>query len=94
MKKLLLVIPIVAAIALFAAAHTHKPTTVTLTAGRDLSCITTSVNWNSGQKDEISFMSGKFWNGDIDMWHYRRRSRELTQQFVNELAALLNRTIG
>jgi len=32
--------------------------------------------------------------GDIDMWHYRKLSRELTQQFMNEVAALLHRTIG
>ncbi len=42
----------------------------------------------------VQLLSGKFWNGDIDTWHYRKLSRELTQQFVNELAALLNRTIG
>ncbi len=42
----------------------------------------------------VQLLAGQFWNGDIDLWHYRRRSRELTQQFVNELAILLNRTVG
>ena len=42
----------------------------------------------------IQLLSGKFWKGDIDMWHYRKLSRELTQQYVNELAALLNRIVG
>ena len=42
----------------------------------------------------VQLLSGKFWKGDIDMWHYRKLSRELTQQFVNELAALLNRIVG
>ena len=41
----------------------------------------------------VQLLSGMFWNGDIDMLHYRKLSRELTQQFVNELAALLNRTV-
>jgi len=42
----------------------------------------------------VQLLSGQFWNGDIDNWHYRKLSRELTQQFVNELAALLNTTTG
>ncbi len=42
----------------------------------------------------VQLLSGQFWKGDIDMWHYRKLSRELTQQFVNELAALLNRIVG
>jgi len=42
----------------------------------------------------VQVLSGKFWNGDIDMWHYRKLSRELTQQFVHELEALLNWTTG
>ncbi len=42
----------------------------------------------------VQLLSGKFWNGDIDRWRYRKLSRDLTQQFVNELAALFNRTIG
>jgi len=42
----------------------------------------------------VQRLSGEFWNGEIDLWHYRRRSRELTQQFVHELAALLNTTTG
>ena len=42
----------------------------------------------------IQLLSGQFWQGDIDMWHYRKTTRELTQQFVNELATLLNRTVG
>jgi hypothetical protein len=39
----------------------------------------------------VQLLTGQFWNGDIDLWHYRKRSRELTQQFVNEVAALLTR---
>lgn len=31
-----------------------------------------------------------FWHGDIDTWRYRKQSRELTQQFLNELQALFN----
>jgi hypothetical protein len=31
-----------------------------------------------------------FWHGDINMWLYRKQSRELTQQFVNELHALIS----
>jgi len=42
----------------------------------------------------IQLLAGKFWKGDIDMWHYRKLSRELTQQFVNELTTLLHRTVG
>ncbi len=42
----------------------------------------------------IRLLSGKFWNGDIDMWHYRKQTRELTQQFVSELQALLNQNAG
>jgi hypothetical protein len=42
----------------------------------------------------IQLLSGQFWQGDIDLWHYRKLSRELTQQFMNELSALLNRTVG
>ncbi len=42
----------------------------------------------------VQLLSGQFWHGDIDLWHYRKLSRELTQQFVNEIAALLNRTLG
>ncbi len=42
----------------------------------------------------IQLLSGKFWQGDIDLWHYRKLSRELTQQFVDELAVLLNKTVG
>jgi len=42
----------------------------------------------------VQLLSGQFWKGEIDMWHYRKLSRELTQQFVNELVALLNRTVG
>ena len=34
----------------------------------------------------------RFWHGDIDMWHYRKQSRELTQQFVNELQMLFNQS--
>jgi len=39
----------------------------------------------------IQLLSGQFWKGDIDLWRYRKLSRELTQQFVNELAALLHK---
>ncbi len=42
----------------------------------------------------VQLLTGKFWQGAIDLWRYRKRSRELTQQFVNELAALLNTTTG
>lgn len=42
----------------------------------------------------VQHLTGQFWQGDIDLWHYRRRSRELTQQLVNELAELLTRTRG
>lgn len=38
----------------------------------------------------LQLLFGKFWNGDIDTWQYRKQSRELTQQFVNELVALFN----
>jgi hypothetical protein len=31
-----------------------------------------------------------FWHGDIDTWLYRKQSRELTQQFVNELQTLFS----
>jgi len=42
----------------------------------------------------IQLLSGKFWNGDIDMWHYRKQTRELTQQFADELIVLLNQNAG
>ncbi len=42
----------------------------------------------------VQHLAGKFWNGDIDMWHYRKQSRELTQQFVNELQTLLKQNVG
>jgi hypothetical protein len=37
----------------------------------------------------VQLLTGQFWKGEIDLWHYRKLSRELTQQFVNELAAVL-----
>jgi len=37
----------------------------------------------------VQHLSGQFWKGDIDLWRYRKLSRELTQEFVNELTALL-----
>ncbi len=46
------------------------------------------------RKQQARTVTGKFWQGAIDLWRYRKRSRELTQQFVNELAALLNTTTG
>ena len=42
----------------------------------------------------VQLLSGQLWHGDIDMLHYRRRSRELTQQFVNELQVILNQNAG
>ena len=42
----------------------------------------------------VQLLAGEFWSGDIDTRHYRKLSRELTQQFMNELAALLSRTVG
>ncbi len=42
----------------------------------------------------VQLLSGKFWNGDNDIWRYRKLSRELTQQFMHELAALLKKTLG
>jgi len=42
----------------------------------------------------VQLLSGQFWQGGIDTWHYRKLSRELTQQFMIALAALLNRTVG
>jgi hypothetical protein len=36
----------------------------------------------------VQILAGMFWHGDIDIWRYRKQSRELTQQFVNELQAL------
>jgi len=41
----------------------------------------------------IQLLSVKFWQGDIDPWYYRKLSRELTQQFMNELSVLLNRAV-
>ena len=41
----------------------------------------------------LQLLFGKFWNGEVTMWQYRKTSRELTQQFVNELEALFNRTL-
>ena len=38
----------------------------------------------------VQLLTGQFWKGDIDLWHYRKLSRELTQQFVNEVATLLS----
>jgi hypothetical protein len=38
----------------------------------------------------LQLLFGKFWNGELTMWQYRKQSRELTQQFVNELEALFN----
>jgi len=42
----------------------------------------------------IQLLTGEFWNGDIDMWHYRKQCRELTQHFANELQVLLNQHAG
>ena len=42
----------------------------------------------------LQLLFGKFWNGDIDTWQYRKQSRELTQQFVNELVALFNQALS
>jgi hypothetical protein len=42
----------------------------------------------------VQLLTGQFWKGDRDLWSCRKLSRELTQQFVNELAALCNKAIG
>lgn len=39
----------------------------------------------------VQHLTGQFWKGEIDLWRYRKLSRDLTQQFVNEVAALLTR---
>jgi hypothetical protein len=39
----------------------------------------------------VQILTGQFWQGDINLWRYRKLSRGLTQQFVNEVAALLTR---
>ncbi len=39
----------------------------------------------------VQLLTGQFWQGEIDLWHYRKLSRELTQQFVNDVTALLTR---
>ena len=39
----------------------------------------------------VQLLSGQFWKGDIDMWHYRKLSRELTQQFAKVEKMLLGR---
>jgi hypothetical protein len=52
------------------------------------------VNLCAEHTRRVQLLSGKFWNGDIDMWHYRKQSRELTQQFVEELQVLLNQNAG
>ena len=38
----------------------------------------------------VQLLAGQFWKGGIDMWHYRKQSRELTQQFVMELQKLFH----
>lgn len=40
----------------------------------------------------LQLLFGTFWNGEVTMWQYRKKSRELTQLFVNELEALFSRT--
>ncbi len=52
------------------------------------------ANICAGHTRRIQLLAGKFWNGDIDMWHYRKQTRELTQQFASELQALFNQSIG
>jgi hypothetical protein len=41
----------------------------------------------------IQLLSGKFWQGDIDMWHYRKTTRELTQQFVEAVDFVMGKGI-
>jgi uncharacterized protein YdaU (DUF1376 family) len=52
--------------------------------GRDLASICAE------HTRRVQLLCDKFWRGDVDMWHYRKQSRELTQQVVNELQALFN----
>lgn len=40
----------------------------------------------------IQLLFGQFWNGEVTMWQYRKKSREQTQLFVNELEAFFSRT--
>ena len=42
----------------------------------------------------VQLLAGQFWKGNIDMWHYRKQSRELTQQFAAELQVLFNQNMG
>jgi hypothetical protein len=42
----------------------------------------------------VQLLTGQFWKGDIDLWHYRKQSRDFTQQLVNDLQALFNQSIG
>ncbi len=40
----------------------------------------------------VELLTAKFWHGDMDKWLYRKQSRELTQQFVNELQMLFDQS--
>ncbi len=42
----------------------------------------------------LQLLFQEFWTGNVNMWIYRKKSRELTQQFVNELEELINQDRG
>jgi hypothetical protein len=54
--------------------------------GRDLATICAE------HTRRVALLTAKFWHGDMDKWLYRKQSRELTQQFVNELEMLFNQS--
>ncbi len=42
----------------------------------------------------VQLLCDKFWRGDLDMWLYRKQSRELVQQYVEELQTLFNQGLA
>lgn len=42
----------------------------------------------------LQLLFQEFWAGRLNTWIYRKKARELTQQFVNELEACINQDIS
>jgi hypothetical protein len=56
--------------------------------GRDLAAICAE------HTRRVELLTARFWHGDMDKRLYRKQSRELTQQFVDELQALFSQGLA
>jgi hypothetical protein len=40
----------------------------------------------------VQHLSWQFWKGNIDLWSYRKLSRELTERLLDEITFAINHT--